>query len=323
MKTLFLTLACGDYDRTKSLRDGTVQPEGLRINYIALESEEIFWRMIKYQEFDASEMSLSNYITMRSYGDCSYVAIPVFPSRFFRHSCLYINTKSGIKSPGDLRGKRIGNTRYSMTAAVWVRGFLQDDYGIAPKDVEWFVGGQEEPGRRERLTIQLPSEINLSAIPEDKTLSGLLEAGEIDALIAARIPSCYSKKSPHVARLFPNYKETEIDYYRRTKIFPIMHVFVIKKELHDQHPWIAKSLYRAFCSAKERCLEAMHTSITPVCMIPWLGAEIEELENTFGRDWWPYGIESNRHTLEALIRYMRDQGLLGGALTPDDLFPDL
>lgn len=210
-----------------------------------------------------------------------------------------------------------------MTAAVWVRGFLQDDYGIAPRDVEWLVGGQEEPGRRERLPIQLPSEIKLSAIPEDRTLSGLLEAGEIDALIAARIPSCYSKQSPHVTRLFPSYKETEVDYYRRTRIFPIMHVFVIKKDLHDQHPWVAKSLYRALCSAKERCLEAMRTSITPVYMIPWLGAEIEELEKIFGRDWWPYGIESNRHTLEALIRYMRDQGLLGGEVTADDLFVEV
>jgi len=321
MERIFLTLACGDYDRTKALRDGTVLPEGLRINYLVSESEEIFWRMIKYQEFDAAEMSLSNYITMHSYGDCPFVAIPVFLSRFFRHSCLYINTRAGIESPADLKGKRIGNTRYSMTAAVWVRGFLKDDYGVAPTDAQWFAGGQEEPGRRERLTIQLPPEIKLSAIPEDKTLSGLLEAGEIDALIAARIPSCYAKGSAGVARLFPNYKETEIDYYRRTKIFPIMHVFVIKKELQERHHWIAQSLYRAFLSAKERSMEAMRASLTPVCMIPWLDAEIEQLDNIFGEDWWPYGVESNRPTLEALIRYMGEQGLLGGAVKVDDLFP--
>ena len=323
MEKPFLTLACGDYDRTKALRDGTVQAEGLQINYIALQSEEIFWRMIKYQEFDASEMSLSNYITMRSRGDCPYVAIPVFLSRFFRHSCLYINTRSGIKSPGDLKGKRVGNTRYSMTAAVWVRGFLKDDYGIAPQDVEWFAGGQEEPGRRERLSIQLPSEIKLSAIPEDKTLSGLLKAGEIDALIAARIPSCYSKRSPYVTRLFSNYKETEMGYYRRTRIFPIMHVFAIKKDIHDQYPWVAKSLYGAFCSAKDRCMEAMRASVTPICMIPWLSADIEELDSIFGQDWWPYGIEPNRQTLEALIRYMEEQGLLKKAVEVDDLFPVL
>jgi 4,5-dihydroxyphthalate decarboxylase len=321
MDKLFLTVACGDYDRTRALRDGTVQPEGIRLNYLSLQAEEIFWRMGHHQEFDASEMSLSNAATWIARGNCPFVPIPVFPSRYFRHSCVFINENSGIRRPEDLIGKRVGTPEYSITAAVWIRGFLQDDYGVRAQDIHWFVGGQEEPGRKERVELRLPAEIKVSSIGPEKTLNGMLESGELDALISARSPSCFIKGVPGIRRLFPNYKEVEVDYYRRTKIFPIMHVLVLRKDIYERHPWVARSLYKAFCDAKEKCLQALSISNTLAYTLPWLFAEVEALRSVFGSDWWPYGIEANRHTLTKLIGYMHSQGLLEKKLTLEDLFP--
>jgi len=222
MSKLHLTLACGDYDRTKTLQDGSLSPDGISLNYLPMQAEEIFWRMGHHQEFHASEMSLANYITMTSRSESPFTAIPVFPSRYFRHSCVFINTDRGLDKPEDLRGKRVGVPEYSITAAVWIRGFLSDDHGIKASDVAWFTGGQEVPGRKERIELRLPPEIKVQPIPQDRTLNDMLDKGEIDALVTARIPSCYAAGAPHVRRLFPDFKTVEIDYYRRTKIFPIM-----------------------------------------------------------------------------------------------------
>jgi 4,5-dihydroxyphthalate decarboxylase len=321
VENLFLTVACGNYDRTRALQTGEVQAEGIRLNYLALEAEEIFWRMGHHREFDASEMSLSNHITLISRGNSPFVAIPVFPSRFFRHSCVFINTGSGIKGPADFKGKRVGAPEYSITAAVWIRGFLNDDYGVKAGDIKWLVGGQEDPGRKERVTLTLPQEIKVEAIADDKTLNGMLESGEIDALISARSPSCFVKGSPRVQRLFPNYKDVEIDYYKRTKIFPIMHVLVIRSDSYEKNPWIARSLYKAFCEAKDLAIKNLNfPSNTLSCTLPWLTWEREQLKEIFGPDWWPYGIEANRHVLEHLIRYMGEQGLLSRAVTVEELF---
>lgn len=321
MEKLHLTVACGDYDRTKALQDGSVQAEGIRLNYIPLQAEEIFWRMGGHKEFDASEMSLSNHITMVSRGSSPFVAIPVFPSRFFRHSCIFINTDSGIKGPQDFKGKKIGAPEYSITAAVWIRGMLQDDYGVKTHEMQWWVGGQEETGRKERVALKLPPEIKVTPIADDKTLNGMLENGEIDALISARAPSSFVKGSPKVRRLFPNYKEVEMDYYKRTKIFPIMHVLVIRRALYEQHPWVARSLYKAFSEAKQRAIGAMlKITNTHAATLPWLFAEVEELKSLFGADWWPYGIEANRHVLETLTRYMQEQGLIERPVKVEELF---
>jgi 4,5-dihydroxyphthalate decarboxylase len=320
MEKLFLTVGCGDYDRTHALQTGAVEPEGIRLNYIPLEAEEIFWRMGHHQEFDVSEMSLSNHITAISRDSSLFVAIPVFPSRFFRHSCIFINTDSGIKTAADFKGKNVGAPEYSITAAVWIRGFLQDDYGVRAEDVHWFVGGQEDAGRKERVKLTLPRQIRVDAIPDDQTLNGMLESGEIDALISARSPSCFVKGSPEVRRLFPNYKEVEIEYYKRTKIFPIMHVLVIRREIYAKHPWIARSLYKAFCAAKDRAIKNMHISNTLASTLPWLAWEREQVREIFGPDWWPYGIEPNRRVLEHLIRYMEEQGLLARKITVEDIF---
>lgn len=321
MEKLHLTVACGDYDRTKALQDGTVQPEGIRLNYLPLQAEEIFWRMGGHREFDASEMSLSNQITMVSRGNSPFMAIPVFPSRFFRHSCIFINTDSGIQKPQDFKGKKVGAPEYSITAAVWIRGMLQDDYGVKSHEMEWLVGGQEETGRKERVALQLPPEIRVTPIADDKTLNGMLESREIDALISARAPSSFVKGSPKIRRLFPNYKEVEIDYYKRTKIFPIMHVLVIRRALYEQHPWVARSLYKAFSEAKERAIGAMlKITNTHAATLPWLFAEVEELKSLFGADWWPYGIEPNRHVLETLTRYMQEQGLIERPVKVEEIF---
>ena len=320
MEKLYLTMACGDYDRTHALQTGAVEAEGIRLNYLPLEAEEIFWRMGHHREFDASEMSLSNHVTAISRDSSPFVAIPVFPSRFFRHSCVFINTDSGIKTAGDLEGRRVGAPEYSITAAVWIRGFLSDDYGVKAQDVHWFVGGQEEPGRKERVKLALPPQIRVDAIAEDKTLNGMLEDGEIDALISARSPSCFVKGSPNVRRLFPNYKEVETEYYKRTKIFPIMHVLVIRRDVCDKNPWVARSLYKAFCQAKDHAIKNMHISNTLACTLPWLAWEREQVKEIFGPDWWPYGIEANRRVLEHLIRYMGEQGLLGRPVTVEEVF---
>ncbi|MBI4522811.1 MAG: ABC transporter substrate-binding protein [Deltaproteobacteria bacterium] len=320
MEKLHLTVACGEYDRTKALQTGAVQPEGIHLNYIPLQAEEIFYRMGAHKEFDASEMSLSNHITFASRGNSPFVAIPVFPSRFFRHSCVFINTDSGIQKPQDFKGRKIGAPEYSITAAVWIRGMLQDDFGVKTHEMQWCIGGQEEAGRKERVALKLPPEIRISSIPEDKTLNGMLESGEIDALISARAPSSFVKGSPKVRRLFPNYKEVEIDYYRRTKIFPIMHVLVIRKDVYDRHPWVPRSLYKAFCEAKDRAIANMHITNTLACTLPWLFAEIEQLKQVFGSDWWPYGIEPNRHALETLIRYMGEQGLIDKPVKVEEVF---
>jgi len=320
MEKLYLALACGDYDRTRALIDGTIAPEGIQLNYIALRSEEIFWRMVRYHEFDASEMSLSNYISLRNKNDPSFVAIPVFPSRLFRHSFVFINVGSGIKTPEDLKGKKMGVPAYSITAALWVRGFLKDDYGVSARDIYWFVGGQEEPGRKDRIDLHLPADIKVTPILQDKTLSNMLENGEIDALLSARTPSCFEKGSSRVRRLFPNYGDVEVDYYRRTKIFPIMHVVVIRREIYDRHPWVARSLYKAFCQAKEICIQKMAISNTLICTLPWFFVEIDQLKNLFGADWWPYGIEANRPTLKKLIHYMVEQGVLESEMEVDALF---
>jgi 4,5-dihydroxyphthalate decarboxylase len=320
VEKLFLTVACGDYDRTHALQTGAVQAEGIRLNYVPLGPEEMFWRMSSFKEFDASEMSLSNHITMVSRGDAPFVAIPVFPSRFFRHSCVFINVDSAIKKPEDFKGKRVGVAEYSMTAAVWVRGFLADDYGVKASDVHWFTGGQEEAGRKERVKLNLPPEIKLDPIADDKTLNGMLENGEIHALISARSPSCFVKGSPKVGRLFPNYKEVEIDYYKRTKIFPIMHTLVLRKEVYDRYPWSARSLYKAFGEAKDRAIDRLNISNPLPYTLPWLIPEAELLRDTFGPDWWPYGIDANRHVLQTLIRYMGEQGLLAKPVKVEELF---
>jgi 4,5-dihydroxyphthalate decarboxylase len=312
-----LTLACGDYDRTVALALGDVRPAGIDLTYLRLSVEEIFWRMLRHAEFDAAEMSMSSYMVRRSRGDDSLIAIPVFTSRFFRHSCLFVNADSGIERPEDLKGKRVAVPEYQMTAAVWIRGSLQDDFGVKPSDMQWFQGGLEQPGRPEKLAIEVPG-VEIRPIGPDQTLSAMLATGEVDALMGARAPSSFDGQ--RVRRLFPDYKRVEADYFRRTGIFPIMHAIVLRRDVLERYPWAARSLYDAFRAAKDQATARLANSVALAATLPWLIAEIEETHSLMGEDFWPYGIEPNRAALEALVRYSFDQGLSARRMEPDELF---
>jgi 4,5-dihydroxyphthalate decarboxylase len=314
MANLRLTLACGPYDRTQALRDGTITPEGIELNYLTLQPAEIFWRMLQYREFDVSEMSLSNYTTLVSQGNSPFIAIPVFPSRVFRHGYFFINPNKGIAKPADLKGKRGGVPEYSMTAAVYMRGLLQHEYGIKPSDVEWVQG------RADRLGRALPSDIKLTQAPAGTELGDLLEKGEIDFLMTANNPLSFRRGSPNVRRLFPNYAEIEKDYYRRTKIYPIMHTVVIRRELYDRDPWVALSLYKAFCRAKEYSYRLLLETGSPKASFAWLQPMIEEEREIIGHDWYPYGLTQNRPTIEALLQYTQEHGLTDRRPSVEELF---
>ncbi len=318
MTQISLTLASGDYDRVRPLWDGGVAAEGLDLNVVLLPLEEIFFRMARYQDFDAAEMSMSSYLISKQRGAPRFVAIPAFPSRKFRHGDIYIRSDSRIKKPEDLRGGRIGVPEYQMTAFVWVRGLLDEFYGVTATDIHWFSGGTEKPGREERLKINLPPAFQLTAIPNDTTLFELLRRGEIDAVFTARVPSPFVRGEAWMVRLFPNYKEVEKEYYRQSGIFPIMHTVVLREDVYQKYPWSAQSLYKAYWQAKDLCLDRhLNAPALPVS-VPWFGEAMEETLALMGRDFWPYGLEPNRRTLEKMLDYMRKQGLL-----PEDYKPRL
>ena len=320
MKKLSLTLACWDYDRTRALVDGSVRPDGIELNYLALPVEETFFRMMRNREFHCAEMSLSSYTASLFAKDPAFIAIPAFPSRFFRHSCIFVSAKSGIRKPEDLKGRRIGVPEYQMTAPVWIRGILSDEYGVKVTDVEHFSGGEEEPGRDEKLKLNLPSNIRLKAIGKDQTLSRMLADGELDALVTARAPSTFHREPDKVRRLFPDYVEKEKEYYRRTKIFPIMHTVVIRRDVYEKNPWVAQSLFKAFSAAKAKALAMYNQTAALAAMLPWLTAHVEEAKREIGEDWWPYGLEPNRRVLETFLRYHHEQGLSPRQLSPHELF---
>jgi 4,5-dihydroxyphthalate decarboxylase len=319
---LSLSLACPPYDRVLPIALGWIQPEGIAVNFLPLAVEEIFWRQLRHQEFDVSESSLSSYVMLRSRGDERFIAIPVFTSRFFRHSCIFVNTRKGIRSPQDLKGRVVGLPEYQITAVVWQRGLLQEEYGVLPRDIHWRTGGEETPGRVEKIKLTLPPEIDLQSIPPDKTLSKMLDEGEIDGLLTARAPSCFVKRSPNVARLFPNYREVEEDYYRKTGIFPIMHTLIISKRIYQNNPWVAMSLYKAFCLAKDVVMQGYGETAALHVTLPWLGAELERTKGIMGEDWWPYGLSKNRTTLETFLRYHYEQGLSKRKMTVEELFAE-
>ncbi len=320
MGKLKITLACGDYDRVGPLKDGRVQPEGVDLTFVPLEPEELFFRMVRYQEFDASELSLASYITGRAQGKEDFIAIPVFPSRMFRHSAIFVHAGTGIEKPEDLKGRRVGVGEYQMTAIVWVKGILSDDHGVKASDIHWFTGGQEQPGREERLALQLPPEIRLEPIPRDKTLSSMLEAGVLDAVIAARTPSPFLKKSPKVKRLFENPIEVERDYFQRTGTFPIMHTVALRKALYDAEPWLAVSLYKAFNQAQEVSWRGIRGAPAVRYKLAWLQHYLEQEEEFLGKQAWANGADHNRKTVETLSRYIVEQGMAKEAPPFEELF---
>jgi 4,5-dihydroxyphthalate decarboxylase len=320
LSRLRLSFACWNYDRTRALLDGSVQADGIDLNYLCLPVEETFFRMARHREFDVAEMSLSSYCVSLHRPERPFIALPVYPSRFFRHSCIFVNANSGIREPKELIGKRIASPEYQMTAPVWIRGILQDHYGVPVDAQPYLFGGEEEPGRVEKLKLDLPPNIRLQPIAATQTLSQMLADGELDALYTARAPSSFTRGDGRVRRLFENYAEVERAYWRNTGIFPIMHVVVMRREVYEANRWIAQSLTKAFYAAQKQTYEDFAETAALKAMLPWLVAHVEEARREMSDDWWPYGLDRNRATLETFTRYHFEQGLSKRPLSPDELF---
>jgi 4,5-dihydroxyphthalate decarboxylase len=314
---LRLSLACWDYDRTKALMDGRVRAEGIDLTYLPLEVEETFFRQARFREFDACEMSLSSYCVSKTKGD-PFIAIPVFPSRMFRHANIWVNEKSGIREPKDLIGKRFATPEMQLTANVWIRGMLADEYGVAPDSVTYVLGGEETPGRPEKIKVDLPPSIRVEQIGENQTLSEMLASGEVDAFHGPRTPS--TANAPGVRRLFPDYVAEEKRYYEKHKIFPIMHAIVIRRDVYERDRWIATSLYKAFIEAQKFAYDDYDQTAALKSMLPWSAAAAEETRAMMGDKWWPYGFAPNERVLDTFVRYHHEQGLSPKQLTLRDLF---
>jgi len=317
---LRLTLACGEYDRTHGLADGSVRPEGIAIDYVALEPGELFDRVVRHREFPVAEMSLATYLNLLARGDDGLVGIPVFPSRAFRHSAIYVNRDAGIRRPEDLRDRRVGTMQYQITVNLWLRGILEEDHGVRPSDLTWVLGGQDVPGTRERAPVDIPPDVAVESAPPGSTLGELLVRGEIDALFAPHTPTVFAEHRPEVVRLFPDFRTVEADWYRRTGLFPIMHLVVIRRDVYEADRWVARSLFKAFCEAKARAHARLRFTGTLAAMVPWLVADLEEAEALFGGRYWPYGVEANRAELATALRWAHEQGIAGRLLALEEAF---
>lgn len=320
MKRIALTVATSDNDRTRAIIDGRVAIEGCEVTYIVMEPAEIFFRAFRSADWDVAELSFSSYLRTVDAGEAAYVAIPAFVSRVFRHSAIYIRTDRGIRAPADLRGRVIGVPEYQMTAAVWVRAMLEEDYGVGASDIRWRTGGQEEPGRGERTPLSHIGGIDAVPIADGKTLSGMLEEGEIDGLLAARPPSCFLRGARNVGRLFGDYKAAEQAYFQRTRMFPIMHLIGVRRALVQQYPWLAMSVYKAFLQAKAIAMRKLTDLTVLTAALPWIEVEARQTREVMGADFWRYGVSESRHEIEALARYSHRQGLTSRVLQAEELF---
>ncbi len=318
MSKLTLSVALGDYDRVRPLLDGRVHIDGVSPVYMTLSAEETFFRAFRNGEFDIAEMSLSSYLVRTSRGDCDYTAIPVFLSRAFRHTSIYVR-KDRISSPADLKGKKIGLPEYQLTAMVWARSILEHDYGVKPTDVTWVRGGIEEPGRPEKIKLQLPEGVIIEDAPETETISDLLDRGEIDGFMAPRAPTC-AGRNPNVGWLFEDPTAVAKDYYRRTGIFPIMHVVGIRKSLLAQHPWLAVAVMKAFEQAKGVCLAHLSETSATKITLPFVEEQLQAARDLMGHDFWSYGVDANRNTIEAFLGYHHEQGLSARRLDVSEIF---
>src|SRR4051812_33451753 len=315
-----ITIACGNYDRTRAIRDGRVKVEGCYVTYLPLYPEEIFFRAFRYQEFDVSELSFSSYIRTIAAGDSAYVGIPAFVSRLFRHSGIYIRADSDIRTPADLRGKRIGVPEYQITAVVWMRGLMQHEYGGHPNEIHWRQGGQEEPGRGGRTPLKPVPGLDLQTLPAGETLVGALREGKLDALFTARAPSSFLNGEPHIARLFPDTRAAEKAYFQKTGLFPIMHLVGLRRDLAERHAWLPVSLYKAFLEAKALAMTDLLDVNALMVTLPWLTAEAADTMAVMGRDFWKYGVHENLPEIEPLTSYAHEQGLTDRKVKVEELF---
>ncbi len=320
MSKLRLTLAMSDYDHVRDFTKGKVEAGGIDITYLELSAEETFFRFTTFREWDVSEMSMGKYVSLLSRDDTSLAVIPVFPSRIFRQSSIFVRAGSGIERAQDLAGKRVGVPEWAQTAAVYTRGYLMHQVGVALADIDWYQAGVNEPGRSEKVGIDLPEAVRYTTVP-DRSLDEMLLAGDLDAIMTARAPASFLRGEPGVARLFANYRDVEEAYYRETGIFPIMHTIAIRRAVLDEHPWIAMNLFKAFDEAKRRSVARMIDVTAPRVPIPWCFEHAARARELFGDDYWPYGIEPNRTTLEAFLEFAHEQGVCRRKLTVEELFP--
>lgn len=326
MAPLKLTFISGRYNHTRPLLEGTIQPEGIELVPQQSIPADTFPRLFRDREFQVAELGLSLYLGTLGTDDPPFIAIPVFLSRSFRHSAIFINRKSGIRSPQDLPHKTLGEAFFfGHDAGTWARAALAEEYGLPPTNGSTFyVGGVVRPEKPwDWLPLRTPPNVAVHHIGSQRTLDEMLERGEIDALYTANMPPSFLRGSPHVGRLFENSEQLEREYFRKTGIFPIMHTLGIRRDVYLQHPWVAQSLYRAFKEAKRQVDDIYRSNqagLHRVFMFPWLTELYERNKALMGDDPWPYGLEANRKTLEAFCRHHYEQGLSKRRLTPEELF---
>jgi 4,5-dihydroxyphthalate decarboxylase len=319
MTKLRLSVAMGDYDRTRALLDGRVQIDGVDPVYMTLYPEEMFFRAMRSQDFDICELSFSSYMVKTAQNTCPYVAVPVFLSRAFRHTSIYVR-KDRIHKPEDLKGRRIGLPEYQLSAHVWARAILQDDHGVHPEDVTWVRGGIETPGRPEKIALKLPAGVQLENAPEGTTISELLDRGEIDGFMAPRPPSAQALSNPAVGWLYDDPTAAAKDYFKRTGIFPIMHVVGVRKTLCEEHPWLPMAVFKAFNQAKGAALEALSDTSATKVTLPFVEEQLKAARETMGQDFWSYGVAANRATLDAFLRHHHAQGLSQKRMQIEEIF---
>jgi 4,5-dihydroxyphthalate decarboxylase len=319
MAKLQLSVAVGNYDRTRPLIDGAVQIDGVEPVFMTLPPEEIFFRAFRSQDFDICELSMSSTTVKVADGSCPYVGVPAFVSRAFRHNSIWVRTDR-IKAPADLKGKRVGLPEYQLTACVWARIILEQDHGVKPSDIRWVRGGIEDPGRPEKIGIKLPPGVHMEDAPAGATISGMLERGEIDGFIAPRVPTLASRKHPHIGMLFADPIAAGKDYFRRTGIFPIMHITGIRRSLVERHPWLPAAVFKAFAQAKDKCLEALEDTAATKVTLPFVEDQLRLARELMGEDFWSYGLEPNRKVLDTFLRYHHQEGLSSRPVKPEELF---
>lgn len=319
MNELELTLAIHDYDHTRDLIEGRVETPGLRLRAILLPPPEINARFSLYREWHVSEFGLGKYLAMRAAGDDGAVAIPVFPARAFRQSAIYVAAESDLHTPEQLAGRRVGIPEWAQTAVVYARGFLVHYYGIPLSAIDWHQAGVTRAGRTEKVGVRLPEGVRLTRHP-DRTLEDLLLAGDVDAIITAQPPPGFAAGDSRIRRLLQDPQSAEEAYYRATGIFPIMHAVVIRRDVHEAHPWVALNLVEAFETAKRRSYQRLFDGMAWRYPLPWISSAAERVRSVFGLDFYPYGIEANRTTLEALLDYAFEQGVTARRLRVEELF---
>ncbi len=320
MNELRLTVACWDYDRVRPLMDGRVRADGASLNFLPLTPEETFFRAFRNAEFEVSELSLSSTLMMLSRGKCDYTPIPIFPSRSFRHSCIYVRAGSGIERPEQLKGRRVAIPEYQVTAAMVARGLLADEYGVQPQDLHWVQAGLEQVGREDKIHFQPPAGVTIEKI-NDRTIVELFEKGEVDAMISPRAPRSFDPAGGGlIQRLFPDPGAVEAAYYRKTGIFPIMHVLGIRNDVLAANPWLPGSLVKAFTQSKNMALADLADVTALKVALPFLPSHVTEAHRLFGADFWAYGVEANRKPLEAAVRWSYEQGLSARRLSVEELF---